>query len=77
MQIRHFNAFADETMQISIWSNVEASLGIAAGSLMTVRPLLRFLADLVSSSNRQSFAIPYPILSSWSSGEELRSRWEY
>ncbi|PLB37075.1 uncharacterized protein BDW47DRAFT_107787 [Aspergillus candidus] len=54
--------FLYETTQISIWSNVEASLGIAAGSLMMVRPLLRFL---IAS---------FPMLSSWSSGEELGSR---
>ncbi|KAJ5862015.1 hypothetical protein N7455_006083 [Penicillium solitum] len=59
--------FLHETTQVSIWSNVEASLGIAAGSLMTVRPLLRVLVN------------SFPILSSWSSwssGEELRSRWK-
>ena len=43
VQIRRpSNLFADETTQISVWSNVEASLGIAAGSLMMIRPLLRF-----------------------------------
>lgn len=33
---------ADATTDISIWSNVEAGLGIAAGSLVTVRPLFRW-----------------------------------
>ncbi|KAJ5816963.1 hypothetical protein N7447_009196, partial [Penicillium robsamsonii] len=56
--------FLHETTQISIWSNVEASLGIAAGSLMTVRPLFR---ALITS---------FPTLNSWSGGEELESRWE-
>ncbi|KAJ5847647.1 hypothetical protein N7455_011604 [Penicillium solitum] len=67
VQIPHpSNLVADETTQISIRSNVEASLGIAAGSLMTVRPLLRVLITY------------FPILSSWSGGEgvELGSRWE-
>ncbi|KAJ6142733.1 hypothetical protein N7471_002186 [Penicillium samsonianum] len=53
--------FLHETTQISIWSNVEASLGIAAGSLMTVRPLLR---ALVTS---------FPMLRNWSGGDELGS----
>jgi hypothetical protein len=42
------NPLTDETTHVSIWSNVEASLGIAAGSLMTVRPFLRILASLSS-----------------------------
>ncbi|CAI7592430.1 unnamed protein product [Penicillium glandicola] len=35
--------------QVSIWSNVEASIGIIAGCLTTFRPLVRFLRD--NSSN--------------------------
>ncbi|KAJ5884820.1 hypothetical protein N7495_009330 [Penicillium taxi] len=38
-------AILDATTQISIWSNVEASLGIAAGSLVTLRPLFRWMFD--------------------------------
>ncbi|GIC87283.1 ion-transporting P-type ATPase SPF1 [Aspergillus udagawae] len=34
--------FLYETTDISIWSNVEASLGIMAGSLVTLRPLFRW-----------------------------------
>ncbi|KAL2824403.1 hypothetical protein BDW59DRAFT_172924 [Aspergillus cavernicola] len=34
--------FLYATTDISIWSNVEAGLGITAGSLVTVRPLFRF-----------------------------------
>lgn len=34
---------ADATTQISIWSNVEAGLGITAGSLVTLRPLFRWV----------------------------------
>ncbi|KAJ6112199.1 hypothetical protein N7523_008260 [Penicillium sp. IBT 18751x] len=37
--------FLYATAQISIWSNVEASLGIAAGSLVTLRPLFRWFRD--------------------------------
>jgi hypothetical protein len=33
---------ADATANISIWSNVEAGLGITAGSLVTVRPFFRW-----------------------------------
>ncbi|GES59683.1 putative integral membrane protein [Aspergillus terreus] len=35
--------FLYATWQISIWSNVEANLGIAAGSMSTIRPLIRKL----------------------------------
>ncbi|KAI2786128.1 hypothetical protein POX_h09896 [Penicillium oxalicum] len=38
------------TFQISIWSNVEAGLGITAGCLTTLRPLFRFLRDGSSAS---------------------------
>ncbi|KAL2861150.1 putative integral membrane protein [Aspergillus lucknowensis] len=34
--------FLYATTQISIWSNVEAGLGITAGSLVTIRPLFRW-----------------------------------
>ncbi|KAI9934333.1 hypothetical protein ASPWEDRAFT_170040 [Aspergillus wentii DTO 134E9] len=34
--------FLYATTQISIWSNVEAGLGITAGSLVTLRPLFRW-----------------------------------
>ncbi|KAJ5861824.1 uncharacterized protein N7529_009134 [Penicillium soppii] len=37
--------FLYATANISIWSNVEASLGIAAGSLVTLRPLFRWFRD--------------------------------
>lgn len=33
---------SDATTPISIWSNVEAGLGITAGSLVTLRPLFRW-----------------------------------
>lgn len=35
----------DATTDISIWSNVEAGLGITAGSLVTLRPLFRWFRD--------------------------------
>ncbi|KAJ5371617.1 hypothetical protein N7517_003623 [Penicillium concentricum] len=41
--------FLYATYQISIWSNVEAGIGITAGCLTTLRPLVRFLRD--GSSN--------------------------
>jgi hypothetical protein len=34
---------ADATIEIAIWSNIEAGLGITAGSLATLRPLLRVI----------------------------------
>ncbi|KAJ5812009.1 hypothetical protein N7474_008310 [Penicillium riverlandense] len=37
--------FLYATANISIWSNIEASLGIAAGSMVTVRPLSRWFRD--------------------------------
>jgi hypothetical protein len=33
----------DATLDIAIWSNIETGLGISAGSLATLRPLLRVL----------------------------------
>lgn len=42
--------FLYNTYQISIWSNVEAGLGITAGCLTTLRPLIRFLRDGSSAS---------------------------
>ncbi|EAW14403.1 uncharacterized protein ACLA_074400 [Aspergillus clavatus NRRL 1] len=49
---------------ISIWSNVEAGLGITAGSLTTLRPLVRFLRD-ASSGSRGHHRTPgsYPLSS--------------
>ncbi|KAE8151603.1 hypothetical protein BDV25DRAFT_128676 [Aspergillus avenaceus] len=35
------------TYQLSLWSNIESGLGITAGSLITLRPLLRHLRDYV------------------------------
>jgi hypothetical protein len=44
----------DNTYQISIWSNVEAGLGITAGCLTTLRPLVRFLRDSSSASRSRN-----------------------
>ncbi|OGE50579.1 hypothetical protein PENARI_c016G02441 [Penicillium arizonense] len=46
--------FLYATAQISIWSNVEASLGIAAGSLVTLRPLFRWFRDPSSAGGSRS-----------------------
>ncbi|CAI7624995.1 unnamed protein product [Penicillium glandicola] len=46
--------FLYATANISIWSNVEASLGIAAGSLVTVRPLFRWFRDPSSLGGSKS-----------------------
>ncbi|KAJ5781315.1 hypothetical protein N7457_006475 [Penicillium paradoxum] len=46
--------FLYNTYQISIWSNVEAGIGITAGCLTTLRPLIRFLRDGSSSSHSQT-----------------------
>lgn len=37
--------FFYNTTQISIWSNIEAGLGITAGSLTTFRPLIRYFRE--------------------------------
>ncbi|KAF7595923.1 hypothetical protein BBP40_004069 [Aspergillus hancockii] len=51
--------FLHATTQISVWSNIEASLGITAGSLATVRPIIRMFSRVASSiSSRQSSACP-------------------
>ncbi|KAJ9481793.1 hypothetical protein VN97_g11663 [Penicillium thymicola] len=70
--------FLYETTQISILSNVEASLGIAAGSLMTLRPLLRVLTNSGSSvTNQHRLVTSFPTLTSCPDGEELESPCEY
>ncbi|CAI7609161.1 uncharacterized protein N7487_002112 [Penicillium crustosum] len=46
--------FLYATANISIWSNVEASLGIAAGSLVTLRPLFRWFRDPSSMGGSKS-----------------------
>ncbi|KAJ5801962.1 uncharacterized protein N7503_004412 [Penicillium pulvis] len=52
--------FLYNTYQISIWSNVEAGLGITAGCLTTLRPLVRFLRDGSSGSRSRNNRTPAP-----------------
>lgn len=44
----------DATVQIAIWSNIEVGLGITAGSLATLRPLLRHWIGSHDDSNYHS-----------------------
>ncbi|OOG00014.1 hypothetical protein ASPCADRAFT_126894 [Aspergillus carbonarius ITEM 5010] len=44
--------FLYATTQISIWSNVEAGLGITAGCLVTLRPLFRWLGGTSYAATR-------------------------
>lgn len=53
----------DATYQIAIWSNVEAGLGITAGSLATLRPLLRMWTGSHSDpyyNNNSGFPSAFP-----------------
>ncbi|EAA63717.1 hypothetical protein AN3146.2 [Aspergillus nidulans FGSC A4] len=59
VRIPYLHYYKDEdflyaTTQISIWSNVEAGLGITAGSLVTLRPLLRWFRGDSSYTNSKS-----------------------
>ncbi|KAJ5193531.1 hypothetical protein N7449_009673 [Penicillium cf. viridicatum] len=49
--------FLYATYQLSIWSNVEAGIGITAGCLTTLRPLLRFFRDGSSNATPNSFPL--------------------
>jgi hypothetical protein len=40
-----FDISPDSTYQIAIWTIIETGLGITAGSLITLRPLFRWLLD--------------------------------
>ncbi|RLM02034.1 hypothetical protein CFD26_109157 [Aspergillus turcosus] len=63
------------TYQISIWSNVEAGLGITAGSLTTLRPLVRFLRDGSSGSrSHQRQPGSFPLSSNIPKGLTRRSK---
>ncbi|KXG48375.1 uncharacterized protein PGRI_022450 [Penicillium griseofulvum] len=46
--------FLYSTYQIAIWSVIETGLGIIAGSLITLRPLFRWLLDEHSTRNHKS-----------------------
>ncbi|KAJ5138955.1 uncharacterized protein N7515_003803 [Penicillium bovifimosum] len=59
VRIPFVSTFADPdflyaTVHIAIWSNVEAGLGITAGSLATLRPLLRVIMGSTSSQDYSS-----------------------
>ncbi|GFF42264.1 hypothetical protein IFM46972_06814 [Aspergillus udagawae] len=63
------------TYQISIWSNVEAGLGITAGSLTTLRPLVRFLRDGSSASrSHQRQPGSFPLSGNMPKGLTRRSK---
>ncbi|KAJ5513613.1 hypothetical protein N7463_003165 [Penicillium fimorum] len=46
--------FLYSTYQIAIWSIIETGLGITAGSLITLRPLFRWILDPNSTHNHKS-----------------------
>ncbi|KAL4948693.1 putative integral membrane protein [Aspergillus filifer] len=49
------------TVEIAIWSNIEAGLGITAGSLATLRPLLRhWLGSSYDASYTRGTPSPFP-----------------
>ncbi|CRL24475.1 unnamed protein product [Penicillium camemberti] len=50
--------FLYATYQLSMWSNVEAGIGITAGCLTTLRPLVRFFRDGSSEATPNSFPLP-------------------
>ncbi|KAJ5926112.1 hypothetical protein N7516_007885 [Penicillium verrucosum] len=50
--------FLYTTYQLSIWSNIEAGIGITAGCLITLRPLVRFLRDSSSDATPNSYPLP-------------------
>ncbi|KAJ5157896.1 uncharacterized protein N7482_008996 [Penicillium canariense] len=67
--------FFYDTYQISIWSNVEAGLGITAGCLTTFRPLIRFLRDGSSvSPSRNRTPGSFPLSSTVAQGFHRSSR---
>ncbi|KAJ5085074.1 hypothetical protein N7532_009845 [Penicillium argentinense] len=65
--------FLYNTYQISIWSNVEAGLGITAGCLTTLRPLIRFLRD-GSSASRSRRPGSFPLSSNVAANLQKSSR---
>ncbi|CAI7616625.1 uncharacterized protein N7487_009174 [Penicillium crustosum] len=50
--------FLYATYQLSIWSNIEAGIGITAGCLTTLRPLIRFFRDGSSDATPNSYPLP-------------------
>ncbi|KAJ5592039.1 uncharacterized protein N7459_002408 [Penicillium hispanicum] len=64
----------DDSYQISIWSNVEAGLGITAGCLTTLRPLIRFLRDGSASRSRNINRGSFHLFSNVAQGVHRLSR---
>ena len=54
-----FADFSGATVDIAIWSNVEMGLAIAAGSLATLRPLVRMVLRRVGLSSSGGDYNPY------------------
>ncbi|EYE90282.1 putative integral membrane protein [Aspergillus ruber CBS 135680] len=54
--IQHYadRQFLYKTINIAIWSNIEGGLGITAGSLTTLRPLIRFFREASTDSHSYS-----------------------
>ncbi|KAL2808339.1 hypothetical protein BJX63DRAFT_439486 [Aspergillus granulosus] len=52
--------FLYATVDIAIWSNIEAGLGITAGSLATLRPLLRHWLGFSTTDDDYNNASPFP-----------------
>ncbi|KAJ5917930.1 hypothetical protein N7454_010305 [Penicillium verhagenii] len=70
--------FLYATTQISIWSNIEAGLGIAAGSLVTLRPLFRWFRDPSlggSRSKRTGGSMPLDSINAARSGDTSGPRY--
>ncbi|RJE20601.1 integral membrane protein [Aspergillus sclerotialis] len=67
--VKHYKdrEFLYNTTQISIWSNVEAGLGITAGCLTTLRPLFRAFRD-TSSNSRSRPRGSFPLSSNMGRG---------
>ncbi|KAH8432085.1 putative integral membrane protein [Aspergillus melleus] len=62
IRIPYVKTFADPdflyaTVEIAIWSNIETGLGITAGSLATLRPLLR---HWLGSRSDPDYSTPFP-----------------
>ncbi|KAJ5730507.1 uncharacterized protein N7483_005015, partial [Penicillium malachiteum] len=77
IRIPYLHDYKDEnflyaTSNISIWSNVEASLGIAAGSLVTLKPLFRWFRDpsyAGTRSKRTGGSLPLDSVNAGRSGD--------
>lgn len=59
--VKTLTSIAVVCTQISIWSNIEAGLGITAGSLTTLRPLFRILRDGSVSGRSRIRTASFPL----------------